>query len=300
MQQLAMTAGGVGVEPLLSGPNAPKLDHSPCRASLGSGGIVTELFERGRFASATLIEGAVHRTPGPGAHSVHRLLDHFQLVGTSLTPRVLGSPVDRTEILSFVPGETGYPPYSDEIRSDEALVSVARSIREIHDASVTFEARPDDRWHAMESTTPIRVECIGHGDLTPWNIVFRGHDVVGIIDWDTARPMSRVWDLAYAAYHFAPLHPVADLSHWGWEKEPDVPARLDLFLSAYGTDISRDELISTAVIRLLSMADYIDAQVMAQHPSFSVHAEEHHSAGYRAAGLDLLHRWRLGALSSRD
>lgn len=261
---------------------------------------MTDSFERGRFASATLIEGAVHRTAGPAASSVHRLLQHFERSGTSLTPRFLGWAENGKEVLSYLPGDTGYPPYSEEVRSNDALITLGRSIRQLHDISTRFDVRPDDRWHGMESTSPTQSECIGHGDLTPWNVVFRGEEVVGIIDWDTARPMSRVWDLAYAAYHFVPLHPLRDLSDWGWEKQPDISARLGMLLEAYGMNISREELISTAVIRLLSMAQYIDTQIAAENPFFAVHAEEKHSVGYRAAALDLLSRQNSGVFRAGE
>lgn len=261
---------------------------------------MTDPFERGRFASPALRDGVVHRTTGPGASSVHRLLEHFERAGTQLTPRFLGWAGEKTEMLSYVPGDTGYPPYAHDVRSDDALVSLGRAIRELHDLSTGFDLRTDDRWHAMESTSPVHVECIGHGDLTPWNVVFRGRQVVGIIDWDTARPMSRVWDLSYAAYQFVPFHPVEGLPNWGWDQQPDIAGRLGMFLDAYGMDISRDELVSTAAIRLLSIAQHIDSQVAAENPSFAIHAEERHSAGYRSAAQDLFRRLSAGDFAERS
>ncbi|MDN4639955.1 hypothetical protein QCD70_06850 [Agreia sp. PsM10] len=151
---------------------------------------------------------------------------------------------DGTEILEYLPGDSGYPPLSAEVRSDQALVSLATAIRSVHDASRSFQARP----------------------------------------------MSRVWDLAYAAYHFVPLHPIADLPNWGWTEPPDVSARLAMFLESYGSEISASEVLTTAVMRLIAMSQYIEAEVKEGNSRFDVHARENHAQGYLRAASDLLER----------
>ena len=74
-----------------------------------------------------------------------------------------------------------------------------------------------------------------------------GDDIVGVIDFDTASPGPRVWDLAYTAYRFVPLTDPAN---------PDVPfpgieqqrRRLALFCSAYALDRIRPaDVLETAV-----------------------------------------------------
>jgi len=115
------------------------------------------------------------------------------------------------EVLSFIEGETAYPPLNATVRSDEALTNVAKAIREAHDASLGFTPVDPGNWDALEVSLPVTIDCIGHRDLAPWNIVFQGNTVVGIIDWDSAGPSNRVWDLSYAAYQFVPMQPTADL-----------------------------------------------------------------------------------------
>ena len=44
---------------------------------------------------------------------------------------------------------------------------------------------------------------IAHQDLAPWNLVIG--DRWAFIDWDTAAPGTRLWDLAYAVHGFVPL-----------------------------------------------------------------------------------------------
>lgn len=252
--------------------------------------MAVDEFQRGRFASPKLVDGQVHRTQSAGARSVHRFLRHLHDAGVAVAPVPIDIREDGTEVLEYLPGESAYPPFAAEVRSDEALIGLAKAIRSVHDASQSFEIRSDDVWHSMETVGPSRIDCIGHGDLAPWNVVLQGAEVVGLIDWDTARPMSRVWDLAYAAYHFVPLHPLADLPNWGWAERPDVAGRLDMFLECYGTGISTAEILTTAVMRLMAMSQHIDAQVKAGNPLFAVHAEENHAQGYQYAASDLLKR----------
>jgi len=106
---------------------------------------------------------------GPGSVNVHALLEHFERVGLALTPRFLGLTDDGTrEILSFVDGETGYPPLSVALRTEEALVSIAQAVRAIHDASQGLRAPDLDAWSGYEVAVPARIDCIGHPDLAPW------------------------------------------------------------------------------------------------------------------------------------
>lgn len=48
-------------------------------------------------------------------------------------------------------------------------------------------------------------EVICHGDFSPWNMVVKNQKIVGVIDFDEARPGSRVEDLAYMIWCFLDL-----------------------------------------------------------------------------------------------
>lgn len=256
---------------------------------------MTEETQRGRFAAPVRCGEVVERGLGPGQANVHALLGHLHARGFELAPRFLGLTDDGSrERLSYLPGDTGYPPLASELRSDEALIGVARAIRRLHDASQGFVAPEPDLWGGHDYARPVAADCIGHRDLAPWNIVFDGAEVVGIIDWDFAGPASRAWDAAYAAHQFVPFHPTEGLAAWGWDTEPDRAARLRLFAEAYGSPVTPAELVDLAALRLLSIGAHIEARIRAGDPAFAVHREEDHGSGYRAAAAWILtHRAEL-------
>ncbi|NYH88612.1 phosphotransferase [Actinopolymorpha rutila] len=245
---------------------------------------MAEAMSGGRFAKPVRRGDSVERDFRHANPNVHALLRHFENVGFELAPRFLGVSADGSrEVLSFVEGETGYPPLPAAQRSDEALMEVAHAIRAMHDATQGFEPVDPATWHHQDVAMPTRIDCIGHHDLAPWNIVFDGSRVVGILDWDRIGPSNRVWDLAYAAHQFVPFHPPAGLKAFGWDTEPDRAARLRMFAEAYGGGVTPAEIVDLAALRLLSIGAYIEGRVRAGDSSFEVHREEDHARGYRIA-----------------
>lgn len=186
----------------------------------------------------------------------------------------------RTETLSFVEGDAGTYPLSAAQRSDEALVNVARTLRAMHDATAGFAARSTAGWQAR-TAVPAQIDCIGHNDLGPYNVIFAGTEVAGIIDWDFAGPSSRAWDLCYAAHRFVPLSAPRTTRAFGWNEIPDLAARLEAFTAAYGTDISPARLLDLLVVRLGSIAANIEHQVRAGNPAFDRQRDERHADAYR-------------------
>ncbi|TPG18160.1 phosphotransferase [Pedococcus bigeumensis] len=169
--------------------------------------MTTSLFARGRFAQPQRDGDEVRRRPHQDNSAVHALLQHLD-------------------------GSSEWPPYGETFRRDQTLVSVARAVRALHDATAGFTPPDGAVWHLQELGRPATIDCFGHHDLTPWNILFKGSQVTGVIDWDTAAPSNRVWDLSWAAYQFVPLHPEADLPAWGWDSVPHRRERLELFAAA--------------------------------------------------------------------
>lgn len=252
---------------------------------------MAEELSGGRFARPVRRGDTVERRAG--TPNQRALLRYFEQTGFGLAPRFLGTTDDGArDVLSFIPGDTGYPPLTAVLRSDEALTNVARAIRAFHDAAAGFVA-VDGEWADQEVAVPARIDCLGHHDLAPWNFVFAGAEVVGILDWDSVRPSNRAWDLAYAAHQFVPFHPTGDLTGWGWPTEPDRAERLRLFCAAYG-GVEPAELVDLAVIRLLGFAAAMEQEIRGGNPAFAVQRDEDHAAGYRAAaGWILRHRSRL-------
>lgn len=216
------------------------------------------------------------------SRNVHVLLRHFEQVGFGLSPRLLGSTQGGTrDILGYIEGEAAHYPLSDLLRSEEVVGNVAWAVRAMHDATQGFRPVDSEAWRHREVSVPARIDCIGHHDLAPWNILFDGTRVVGIIDWDFAGPSNRAWDLSYVAHRFVPLSSPRLTRVFGWETEPDRAARLRLLTDTYGHGITPAELLDLAVVRLASIAANIEQQIRAGNPAFDMHRDERHADGYR-------------------
>ncbi len=98
-----------------------------------------------------------------------------------------------------------------------------------------------------------------------------GEDEWAFIDWDTAAPGSRLWDVAYAVHGFIPLS--AD-PHW---RRTDAADRLRVFAEAYGLDeAERRQLVPLLGRRTRSMHDFLRDQVaQGNQPWATLWAEGH-------------------------
>lgn len=77
---------------------------------------------------------------------------------------------------------------------------------------------------------PREVMC--HGDFAQYNVVLRGTEAVALIDFDTAHPGPRAWDIAYALYRWAPLTNADNTDGFGSLVEQ--VERASLFCTVYG------------------------------------------------------------------
>lgn len=235
---------------------------------------------RGGYYSAPIRRGSVvERRTGPWSPNVHALLRHFEQVGFSQAPRVVGVNGDR-ETLTYVDGEAGVYPLAAAQRSDDALIEVAHTMRAMHDASAGFVAPDPTTWQSRVSV-PDAIDCIGHNDVGPYNVVFDGSRVVALIDWDFAGPSSRAWDLCYAAHRFVPLSAPRSTRAFGWDPLPDQPSRLRAFAAAYDMDIPVPYLVDLVIVRLSSIAANIEHEIQRGNPAFDRHRDERHCDGYR-------------------
>lgn len=178
-------------------------------------------------AGVVRVGDTVRRPAGPWTPSVHALLTHLHEAGFRSAPRPLGIDERGREVLAFVPGEVVWPDRFALVEPTAGLVRVARMIRDFHDAVQDFRPPRDACWQVLVPAEGD--DIIAHQDLAPWNLV-AGESGWAFIDWDTAAPGSRLWDVAYAVRGFVPLS-----AHPDWQT-PDAAARLRLFADAYGLD----------------------------------------------------------------
>jgi len=157
------------------------------------------------FAGAAVVEkGRVRRPIAPWSDNVRALLVSLAENGFQFSPRHLETRDDGFEYLSLIPGEVSDTPPSEPFRQTETLVSAARALRGYHDATA-FRGELLGRASGWMFPPRSPVEVVCHADFAPYNVVLEGDRVVGIIDFDTAHPGPRSWDIAHALYRWAPL-----------------------------------------------------------------------------------------------
>jgi Ser/Thr protein kinase RdoA (MazF antagonist) len=225
------------------------------------------------------IGGRVHRPAGEWTPAVHAVLEHVAAKGFTGAPRAHGLDSEGREVLDFVPGEV---PGSELVVSDEALADMAVLLRGLHDATADFVPPTGAAWY-FEPREPFEVIC--HGDVAPYNTVFRDGRPVALIDFDTAHPAPRVWDVAYAAYRFVQL--VEEGAAVG-----EQARRLALFADAYGLgEPDRAVLVDTVIAGLEHLVGFMRGQAAAGHPAFSRHVAEGHD-GYYLRNIAFVERHR--------
>ena len=183
-------------------------------------------------------EGGVVRRPlMPWSPSIHHLLDHLAVAGFP-SPRFLGTEGD-SEILTWIEGESG-PQGWGKVVPELGLRKWGRFLRQYHDAVMDFRPPDNSPWSSgTKSCTENEIVC--HGDFGPWNAVWNGTDVVGLIDWDHARPATNLFDVAYALEYVAPFRDDAEAMTWmAYPRPPDRRRRIEAFCDSYGIAVPTD------------------------------------------------------------
>jgi hypothetical protein len=168
----------------------------------------------GSHSRVVRVGQTVRRLSRPWYSSVHDLLAHLDREGFPGAPRALGLDDQEREILTYIEGEVGrgdrFIPdqggrfdfrLPDYVWHDDVLVHLGALIRAYHDAAATFPWA--GREWCFEPRQPVETVC--HNELFPANTVFRAGLPVAFIDWDTAAPGPRAWDLGCAAWRWVPF-----------------------------------------------------------------------------------------------
>ena len=206
-----------------------------------------EMLTGGNSTTVVRVDDTVRRTVGPWTTAVHQLLVRLRAEGVTEVPESRGVDEDGREVLSYIVGVVPGYPLSEWVWADTVLVAAAQLMRRIHDASTALVG--EDLVWQLPTHHPVEVIC--HNDFAPYNLVFRNGQLRGVIDFDTASPGPRIWDLAYLAYRLVPL---TDDAHDGGPPTPDRAGRLQLLIDSYEMPYEPAELLAAVAARLEELA----------------------------------------------
>ena len=192
----------------------------------------------GVTAGIVRIGGTVRRPSRSFTATVQAYLAHLRQAGFTAAPVPLGFDEQGREVLSFIPGDVPRQPLPPETAGDDVLIALARLIRALHEASAGWTPPPGAAWGALPGAGTVAVppadgepELVSHRDYCPGNVVFRGGLPAALIDFDLARPTTRLYDISNALWWWAPLRDPQD-------RAPaftgaDIPHRVAVFARAY-------------------------------------------------------------------
>jgi len=219
----------------------------------------------GNAGGAVLVDGTVRRASGPWTPAVHALLRHLEQRGFTGVPQALGVDEHDREVLSFVAGITvgTARPWPAWVHSDAALAQVGHWLRRYHNTVRDFVPPAGAVWRS--SLRPWRPGyIIGHNDAAPYNAIWHARPggegtLVGFIDWDFAAPCPPIWDLAFVAFSWVPLHARRIVAAEGFTDLAARPRRLRLLLDAYGWTGLTGELLDAISARITAHIDDVRA-----------------------------------------
>ena len=246
------------------------------------------VLQGGNVTAVVRIGETVRRQLKPMSSTIHRLLLHLEEMKFDGAPRFLGIDEKQREILSFVSGETDsgqYPFLKPYMRSDEALTEMAWLLRKYHDATASFPREEKDEW-MMAYPGKQHAEVICHNDAAPYNVVFRNGSPAALIDFDTACPGPRIWDIAYALYTFVPLTgsvPTFEGKFVPYDRTVHADQRrrrIQLFFEGYGIP-QPDNFLEQVEDRLGALCDTLVTRAANGDEAFARMVEEGHLEHYR-------------------
>ena len=225
------------------------------------------------------IGDTVRRPARPFTRTVQAYLAHLHQAGFTAAPVPLGIDGQGREILSFVPGDIPREPLPAETARDDVLVALARLIRALHEASAGWTPPPGAVWGGIPGTAALppvdgEPELVSHRDYCPGNVVFRAGLPAALIDFDLAKPTTRLYDIANALWWWAPLRDPRDRAPAFTSL--DIPHRAAVFADAYGMTAQQRQDLVPLMIRI---------------------AHRYHITARAAAGADPVFRrlWEQGA-----
>lgn len=196
----------------------------------------------------SIADGVVTRPAGAWSATVHDFLRHLRGQGLDCVPEPVGIEGD-VERLVFIEGDSGGDAWQHQ-HSEAGLRSAARLLRLVHDASVGWQPPADAIFRVADVEADAEsVWC--HGDVGPWNMVWRGDEAVALIDWDFLHRGPRLDDVAYGLQWFTPARDDDNALEWHhFPAVPDRARRVSVFLDAYGDGLPPFDVAETIAARM--------------------------------------------------
>lgn len=217
-------------------------------------------------AGAVTRRGDVTLRPAtPFTASAHDFLRAVRARGFDGVAAPIGVGDDGREALGFIDGDVAIPPYPEWVQADEALGSVARLMRALHDAAA--DVGTAGRW-STEMADPDGGPIICHNDVCLENVVFRAGHAVALLDWDFAAPGRPAYDLAQMARMCVPIDDDDNAGRLGW-LPADRPLRLRLVCDHYGMNSDgRAEVLAELDRAIHVGGEFVLRRVEAGEPNF--------------------------------
>lgn len=212
----------------------------------------------GNTAPVVRAGDTVRRVAGPWTSNVAALMTGLRAAGVPGVPAHHGLDERGREVVEYLHGEVPGYPMPPWVWTHAVLADVGALLRRLHDASVTLDL-PRTGWR-RQAVEPVEVVC--HGDVAPYNAVFRAGRLVGLIDWDHAVPGPRLRDLGSVAYRFVSLTPPGHRDGQPFQSVAEQWRRVGVLCAAYG-GVPPVEVVRSAAEHLADLIAWTRSQAAA-------------------------------------
>ncbi|MGW0705344.1 phosphotransferase [Streptomyces sp. NPDC002643] len=220
-------------------------------------------------SGAVFRRGTVVDRPAPrSAPALHTHLRALRRHGFDGAPLPVELTPDGRERLTYLPGEVALPPFPRWVLTDEALMSVGRLLRRLHDASAAAPPDPRADWPS-DMADPEGGPILCHNDVCPENVVFRDGRATALIDFDLAAPGRPIWDLAMTARYWVPMLDPESAAPLYPSDALDAPRRLRVLADGYGLPSRERAELPEAVERATAVCRaFVETRVAQKDPTF--------------------------------